>query len=356
MFKRCFSPKRTSVSQCVIMFFAIVLSIFLLTASSLNTNLPPIFKTLLLLGGLGLSFVGVLYFLNIFPPFSHFCAFLSNLVLAVILLWVRQSYDSTSNLALLFNLIAYCSMCLALCFGGWMLVFESLVFFYVALIYALFDFSMTFWGFCAVLVVGFYFALKSQSQWVKAVNFLNLFFFISLVFFFKQTSWLILLWVTLSAIFLTHKIFFLSSSAVDKLTLISLALLVLLLEGSDFLISNILQENWVWIFAFTTLALLLWLEEMQFVAVFILLLIGGIFIEPYLVWQEEAHLYYWLLFFMIWLEFTMKWLVLGFFMLCFFVLFQYLSIDESYSNLGIFLTLSCVALLTTIIMRSKNAI
>lgn len=356
MFEYCFSQKKTSTFQCLLVFFAIVFLTLLFVVLMLNANLSHISKTLMLFGALGISFFGVFYFLNIYPPLSHFCAFLVNLVFAITLLWIRQTYDSTSSLALFLYAIAYCSLLLTLCLGGGVLIFQSLVFFYIALIYALFNFSIAFLGFLVVFVLGFYFALKNQGQWIKTLNFFNLLAFLTLIFFFKQISWIVPLWIVISAILLSHKIPSLSSNTIDKLVLISLMLLILFFEKSDVLISSILEENWIWVFALISLALLLWLEEMQFVAVFILLLISGLLIEPILIRQEEAYFYYWLLFFMVWIEFIVRWLVLGFFVLCCFVLLQYFGIEEEYSRLGLFLTLSCVAFFTTTIVRSKNAI
>ena len=355
MFENYFA-KKASVIYCLAKLLAIVLSVSLLVVLSLNVNFSHISKTLMLFGVLGVCLAGMFYFLDTHPLLSRFCALLANLAFALILLWIRQTYDSTSSLAWWLYVIAYCSLLLALCLGGGMLMFESLVFFYIALLYALFDFSVGFWGFVVVFVLGFYFALKSQKVWIKLLNFFNLLAFVSLVFFFEQISWFVLLWVVISAILLSHLFGFLSSNVIDKLALISLMCLVVFFEKSDFLISSTLGESWVWIFAFLIFAWVLWFKQMQFFAIFMLLLVIGVWVEPLLVRQDEVYFYYWLLFFMVWIEFIVRWLVWGFFVLWGIVAIKYLGIDEESSRLWLFLTLCFIIFLTTIIVRSKNAI
>lgn len=321
-----------------------------------NENLCHIGKTLSLLIALVLSFGGMLLFLNSCLRCWCFFGFIANIIFAITLLWIRQTYNPSSDLALLLNIIAYCSLGFALLLRNPVLIGEGIAFCYIALFYALFDFSDTYLAFIILLVLGFYLAWKTPTRYSKIINFLNLFYFFFLVLFFKQALWLIPLWIMVCMLFLSHKFAPFSNAITDRLTLLSLCLLVIFFESSNIFISETLQEGWVWIFALITFAFWLWIEEMKFVCIFILLFICALVIEPYLLGQDALYLYYWLLFFIIWFEVILRWMGFGLALLCLFACFQYLSIQEDLSSLGLFLIICGITFFTTIIMRSKNAI
>lgn len=337
----------------------VLVSITVLIAFSIyllfNEDLHHFDKTLISLFALGISFVGVLYFFNSNPQYSCLCSLFANTIFAITLLWIRQTYESTSNLALLLNIIAYSSLLLAYVLKSYAVMIQGVIFSYTAFLYALFDFSNLYLAFLILLVLGFYLIYKTDKQWLKMLNFLNLIYFLSLIFIFKQALWLIPLWIIISALFLSHKPSFISTSIIDKLVFSSLLFLVMLLEFSNLFISDILQENWIWIFGLITFSFLLWIEKVWGVCLFILLFICTPLLETFLLRQDIFFFYYWLLFFVVWLDLALRWAILGFFMLCFFVLFQYLLFSEEYLVLGIFFAICCAVLSISMMIRSKNA-
>lgn len=330
----------------------VIISDGILLSLLLNEDLHHIGKSLALLSALVVSFGGVLYFCSYY---ACICAFLSNLIFGLILLWISKTYGSEIDFSLLFNLIACFSLLFALSLGGTLLISQSIVFFYFALFYSLLNFSETYLCFLVLLALGFYLALKYDKQWIKTFNFLNLFYFFSLLFIFKQYLWLLPLWITLCAILLSCSPKFLCNNIVKKLSLFSLTLIVLYLQNSELLISDLLQENWIWIFVLVTLSFWLWIESEWFVAIFVFLFVCTPILEAFLFQNEIFYLYFWFLFFVIWLQIILKWPIFGFCLLCSFSFFEYLFAEGDYSNLGLFFILSCIVFFTIIIMRSENA-
>lgn len=354
MFKNLYLKKSYSYKNFLVLLFVII-SDGVLASLLLSEDLHHIGKSLALFFAFIVSFGGVLYFLSSHPQFSCICAFISNLIFGAILLWISKTYGSEIDLSLLFNLIACSSLLFALALGGTLLIAQSLVFFYFALFYSLFNFSDTYLYFFVLLTLGIYLAFKSGKQWIKTFNFLNLFYFFSLLFIFRQFLWLLPLWIAFCSLLLSCSPKSISNSAVERLCLFSLALIVLFLENSDLLISDILQGNWMWIFALVTLGFWLWIESKWFVSIFVFLFVCTPIIEAFLFQNEIFYLYFWLLFFLIWFQIILKWPIFGFCLLCSFVSFEYLSYEGDYSSLGLFFILSCIIFFTTVIMRSENA-
>lgn len=261
-----------------------------------NENLCHIGKTLSLLIALALSFGGMLLFLNSCLRCWCFFGFIANIIFAITLLWIRQTYDPSSDLALLLNIIAYCSLGFALLLRNPVLIGEGIAFCYIALFYALFDFSDTYLAFIILLVLGFYLAWKTPTRYSKIINFLNLFYFFFLVLFFKQALWLIPLWIMVCMLFLSHKFAPFSNSIVNKLILLSFCFSMIFCESSNIFIPKTLQEGWVWILTLIAFAFWLWIGKMKIVCIFIFLFVCALVFEPYLLKQISPYLNHWLLF------------------------------------------------------------
>lgn len=354
MFRYLHLQKSHSYKSFLSLIFVIISS-SILVSLLLDKNLHHFGKSLVLFFALIVNFAGVIFFLKSNFRYSCICAFFSNIIFAILLLWLNKTYGSGIELTLLLSIIALCSLLFALSLGGTLLIIQSMSFFYFVLFYALLNSADTYLCFVILLALGFYLAFKFNKSWIKIFNFLNLFYFFSLLLIFKEFLWLIPLWIVFVSITLTHTSQLLSTPTTDKLSLLSLILLISFLQNSDIFVSNVLQGSWIWIFILVTLSFWLWIQSKWFISIFIFLLVCTPIIEDFLFQNEFFYLYYWFLFFLVWFQLILRWAVFGFCLLCLFVLFEYLLGIESYSNLGLFFILCCIVFFTLIIMRSENA-
>lgn len=354
MFKNLYMQKSHSYKASLSLLCVIISNCALLSLL-LDKNLHHFGKSLALLFALITSFAGVIFFLKSFFQYSCVCAFLSNIIFAITLLWINQTYGSEIELSVIFNLIALCSLLFAFSLGGGLLILQSLAFFYFSSFFAIFNASSTYLCFIVPLGIGFYLAFKMDKSLIKTLNFLNLLYFFSLMFIFKQSLWLVPLWLVFSLITLTHTLRFLSSPMTERLSLLSLLALVVFIQNSNIPISDILQENWIWIFMLVMLSFWLWIKSNWFISIFVFLLICTPIIESFLLQEGFFYLYCWFLFFLVWFQMILRWTIFGFCLLCLFSSLQYLLEIENHSNLGLFFILCCIIFFTTMIIRSKDA-
>lgn len=349
---------KESILERILKFLIIYFLSFLLIVFFVSNwqGLERITKTLFLLGALGGGFWGILHFLKSNLFYARLFGVFTNFAFGLNLLLIGQMYHLGDNLPLALCTIAFASLLLAFSLGGRMLFLQSIIMLYIAFFWAFVNQSNLIYTFLLVIIYGFYYVYKHQNSPLKIFNYLNVLIFTACTI--QDPLLSALLCIFTLGILLAKKPAFLSSPLIQKISYISLSLLICLLCDSQYYSLNFLREYKIWVYLLLFLpSLFLWFIKQKADALLFASIVLGIILDLFA--SVPANLmtfYYWGVFFglcmiLIILHNTMAG---GIILLILFSLSQYISIVSDYFSLGLFFGICCIVLF--ILLRKKNAI
>ncbi|WP_170126850.1 DUF2157 domain-containing protein [Helicobacter anseris] len=379
----------------IIYFFSSLLIVFFVSNWQ---GLTRTTKVLFLLGTLGGGFGGILYFLKSNLFYARLFGVFVNFAFGLNLLLIGQMYHLGDDLPLALCTIAYASLLLAFSLRGRMLFLQSITMLYIAFFWALSNQSNLIYTFLLAIFYGFYYVYKYQSNSLKILNCFNVFIFVAyfdqsyliytflLVIFYgfyyvykyqsnslkilncfnvfifvactvKDFMFIALFYVFALGMLLAKKPAFLSSPIIQKISYITLSLLIFSLSNYRHYSLEFLKQYTILAYLLLFLpSLFLWFIKQKADALLFGSIVLGIILDSFtLIPANLMGFYYWVVFFglcmiLILQHNTME----GIILLILFSLLQYISIVSDYFSLGLFFGICCIVLF--IILRKKNGI